>query len=372
MEFRTLGRTGLKVSAISLGTEYLLGLPREHMAAVVHEAIRSGVNYFDLFFANPTFRDNMGLAFAGQRQAVFLAAHLGAIETNGQSDRTNDVLLAERYFNDFLERYHTDYVDVLFLHNVDLAEDYAAVMGSGGLRDLALRLRRAGKARAIGFSGHTVATARQVVESGDVDVLMFPVNLAGDAIPGREGLCQACADRGVGLVAMKPYAGGRLLRPEHVLALQQQQGNGEQTPVEGRAAITAVQCLAYVLAQTGVCTVVPGCQDLAQLAAAQAYWTASAEEKAFAPILSAFADYRKGECVYCNHCLPCPVHIDIGKTIYLLETASQPPRGHLLARQAPSAPASACVECGACDARCPFGVGPMAKVLQAAGLPAQA
>lgn len=370
MEYRTLGRTGFSVSAISLGTEYLIGLPREHVGAVIHEAIRVGVNYFDLFYANPVFRDITGAAFVGRREAVFLAAHLGSIDLDGQYSRTNDKTLAERYFFDFLDRYHTDYVDVLFLHDIDLLEDYTATMRPGGVRDLALRLRREGRVRAIGFSGHTVATARQAVETGDVDVLMFPINLAGHAIEGREELFRLCAESGVGLVAMKPFAGGRLLRPEHVLAIGQH-GGGEQSAGERKAAMTPVQCLAYVLAQTGVCTVVPGCQDLKQLAAAQEYWTASAAEREFASILSAFAQYRKGECVYCNHCLPCPAKIDIGKTILSLETSSGQPRGHLLPRKGTSAPPSDCVECGGCDARCPFGVGPMAKVLLAASLQGQ-
>lgn len=368
MEYRTLGRTGFSVGAISLGTEYLIDLPREHVVGVVHEAIRLGVNYFDLFFANPIFRDNMGAAFAGWRHSVHLAAHLGAIETNGQYARTNDPVLAERSFHDFLARYHTDYVDVLFLHNLDLPEDYAAAMGPGGLRDVALRLRRAGKARAIGFSGHTVATSLRAIETGDVDVLMFPINLAGHAIPGREELFRACVANGVGLVAMKPFAGGRLLRPEHVLASEQLPAGEERPRPERTAATTPVQCLAYVLGQAGVATTVPGCQDVEQLVASQAYWAAAPAEKDFAPVLSGFAQYRKGECVYCNHCLPCPVHIDIGKTIYLLESASQSPRGYLFARKMPSAPASDCVECGACDTRCPFGVGPMAKVRAAAAL----
>jgi uncharacterized protein len=363
MKYRALGRTGIEVSAISLGTEYLLDWPREHVTAVVEAALRCGVNYFDLFFANPAFRDNMGAAFAGHRAEALLAAHLGAIDIQGQYSRTNDAALAERFFHDFLARYHTDYVDVLYIHNVDLPDDFAAAMGPEGLLELALRLRQAGQARAIGISGHTVATARQAVETGAVDALMFPVNLAGQAIPGREELFQLCAQMGVGVVAMKPFAGGRLLRPEHVLANEPRQSDGA-----GRAAITPVQCLAYVLAQTGVCTIVPGCQDVGQVQAAQAYWSASAAEKDFTPILSAFANHRKGECVYCNHCLPCPVHIDIGKTILMLETTAQPPRGHLLARKGTSAPPSDCVECGACDARCPFGVGPMAKVRQAASL----
>ena len=77
MKYRTLGRTGFEVSEIGLGTEYLIDKTKEHVASVIHGAVANGINYFDLFFAQPEFRDHMGSAFAGHRDDVFLAAHLG-------------------------------------------------------------------------------------------------------------------------------------------------------------------------------------------------------------------------------------------------------------------------------------------------------
>ncbi|MCL4535864.1 MAG: aldo/keto reductase [Bacteroidetes bacterium] len=369
MKYRPFGRTGFQVSAISLGTEYLINRTREHVAGVVHEAIERGVNYLDLFFAQPEFRDNMGAAFRGCRHQVMLAAHLGAIDVDGQSDKTRDPTLAEAFFHDFLARYHTEYVDVLYLHNIDAQEDYDRVMALGGLLELALRLQGEGKARAIGFSGHTVATARQAVESGQIDVLMFPINLTGHAVPGRKELFQACASRRVGLVAMKPFAGGKLLRQERTLSMENWQRGGAPMELERKLPITPIQCLAYVLSQPGLSTVVPGCKDREELAAAQAFWGASPEEKDFAPALVDFAQYSAGDCVYCNHCLPCPAAIDIGQTIRLLEAASGRPTPDLVAAYAalPS-PASECTGCGACTERCPFGVDAAARIEQAAAL----
>ncbi len=372
MEYRPLGRTGMKVSAVGLGTEYLIDQPREHVAAVVRDAVERGVNYLDVFWAQPAFRDNMGAALRDFRDRVHLAAHLGATITNGQGDRTRDPAVALQFFDDFLTRYHTDYVDVLHLHNIDPQEDYDRVMAPGGLLDLAQRLKREGKARAIGFSGHTVATALQAVESGAIDVIMFPVNLAGHAVPGRRELFQACADRGVGLVAMKPFAGGRLLRDEHTISLESWQvGAGDGAQIERRVRITPVQCLAYVLAQPGLSVAVPGCKDQAQVAAAQAIWSASPAERDFAPVLSDFAQYETGECVYCNHCLPCPAGLDVGQTIRLLDTAmarGRPDDALRAAYAALPAPASDCIQCGDCEARCPFGVPTVAKIDQAAAL----
>lgn len=368
MEYRTLGRTGERVSAIGLGTEYLIDLPPEHVARVIGAALDAGVNYYDLFFAQPHFRDAMGAAFAGRRQEAMLVAHLGAAVKDGQYQRTRNVRTSERYFHDFLERYHTDYVDVLMLHNIDGQRDYDKVMSPGGLLEMAQRFRQEGKARYIGFSGHTVETSLQAVQSGQIDVLMFPINLVGNAVPGKRDLFAACVREGVGLVAMKPYAGGRLLRPDTNVSAETFQVGGGRVSFERRLPVTAVQCLHYVLSQPGVSTIVPGCKDLEQLAAAQAYWSATEEERDFAAALADYQRYEAGQCVYCNHCLPCPAHIDIGQTIRLLDEALAGSTDSARAAYAelPGGRAADCTRCGACEERCPFGVGTMALIAQAA------
>ncbi|MDA8218505.1 MAG: aldo/keto reductase [Dehalococcoidales bacterium] len=369
MEYRSLGRTGLRVSALGLGTEYLINLPREHVVSVVHDAIARGINYFDLFFAQPAFRDNAGAAFRGYREKVLLTAHLGSVDRDGQYDKSRNPAEAGPYFADYLTRYQTDHVDVLFIHNIDEQADYDRVMGPGGLLEMAKTLRGEGKARAIGFSGHTAATAMQAVLSGQVDVLMFPINLAGHAMPGKKELFSACAERGVGLVAMKPFAGGRLLREDRTLVFNKVQVAGTPREIERKAWITPSQCLAYVHAQPGVSTVVPGCKDREQLAAAVVALTASEAEKDFAPVMADFAQYVEGECVYCNHCLPCPSYIDIGRTMRLLDSVVvRPTPKQLRAYKAQSPSPADCIECGACSERCPFGVDPMNKVEETAAL----
>jgi predicted aldo/keto reductase-like oxidoreductase len=82
-----------------------------------------------------------------------------------------------------------------------------------------------------------------------------------------------------------------------------------------------------------------------------------------------FQQYVEGECVYCNHCLPCPEMIDIGQTIRLLEMAQQHLTVELQAGyEALPAKASDCVECGVCVERCPFGVDVTTKMRQAVAL----
>jgi uncharacterized protein len=365
---RPLGRTGLSVSEISLGTEYLMDQPHDTIVEVVHEAIAAGVTYFDLFGAGPGFRDAMGAAFAGHRERVILAAHLGATVTgDGQYKKTRALRACERFFDDFLTRYATDYVDVLMLHNCDSQKDYGQVFREDGFLGLALRLQEQGLARHLGFSGHTVDTARQAVESGFIDVLMFPINLTGHAVPGKLELLRTCAAQGVAVVAMKPYGGGKLLQGTRTVRVGHYHRGGEALKLRKPDAITPVQCLAYVLAQIGVAAAVPGCASVGELHAALAYAPADAAARDFSTLLTEFDQVVEGECTYCNHCLPCPAHIDIGQTLRLLDLAESGITPDLRAAYAAlPAPAGDCTACGACEARCPFGVPTVSRIAEAA------
>jgi len=326
-----------------------------------------GINYFDLFCAAPDFRDAMGAAFAGRREQVYLAAHLGAAIKDGQYHRTRVLKTCGMYFDDFLARYRTDYVDVLVLHNCDSQKDFDHLFNEKGPLGMALRLKAEGKARFLGFSGHTVETAQQAVESGYIDVLMFPVNMTGNAIPGKKELFKACVAHGVGIVAMKPYGGGKLLQEQRTVQVARYQTGGGAVKVGKKAPITPVQCLAYTLSQVGVCAAIPGCESVAHVRDALAYEQAGDAERDFSAVLGDFEQYVPGECVYCNHCLPCPAHIDIGQTIRLLDMSEHAPSPALRATYAAlPVKASACTACGACEKRCPFSVATVTKIQQAA------
>ncbi|MBM3501643.1 MAG: hypothetical protein FJX74_23565, partial [Armatimonadetes bacterium] len=234
-----------------------------------------------------------------------------------------------------------------FLHNCDEPEDYELVITQHFA--LADRFREEGKARFIGFSGHNPQIARRAATSGLVDVVMLQVHLLEHSREGRDELLDACAEHDVGFIAMKPYAGGKLLR-EHA-----------------SAAVTPVTCLSYALAQRGVSMVLPGPQDLAELNDAVSYLDATDEQRDFAPALQELGTVECASCVYCNHCLPCPAGIDVGGVTRLLDLAEG---GALEAARTDYArlpvKASECVECGDCAARCPWGLDAPAAMAKAA------
>lgn len=127
MEYRTLGRTGLRVSEIGLGGEWFNGLTAQESAAIIDAAQEKGINYIDIFMPQAPTRSNLGVALEGRREKFIIQGHLCTVFEDGQYTRTRDIEKTRRSFEDLLERLHTDYIDVGMIHYVDSEEDFRTV-----------------------------------------------------------------------------------------------------------------------------------------------------------------------------------------------------------------------------------------------------
>jgi len=345
-ETRTLGRTALEVGVIGLGTEHL-GTACQNMDEVLDLAVSAGANYIDVLYNDPIdlhadYWEAIGPALRRHRQRLVLALHWGSLYHE-------DIDHCQQCFDQCLDRLGNGYAEIAMPSLVDTEPHW-----KGWAQECIGRLRayqRDGRVGFIGISSHNVDVARIAVESGLINVLMFPVNLYqhhGDQ--ERELLLQSCAEHGVGVVAMKPYYGGRLL-----------------VSAGGRTGITPAQCLHYVLSQP-VAVAVPGCRDAEHLRQALTYLEASDEERQFAPLHDELADRLRGVCVQCGHCLPCPQGIPIPTVINRVEYVEFYSRAPFFEQwfremyRADPAKGSDCVECEVCLERCPFDVDIISKM----------
>jgi uncharacterized protein len=347
METRTLGRTGLEVGVIGLGTEHLQH-KSDVMDAVLGAAVEAGANFVDLLYPDPrgndrSFYEPFGPLLRSRRDKFVLAAHWGSGET-WEVDR------CQRCFDDLLAETGNGYAEIGMMTMVD---DDAKWNGWAQQSiERLVRYKEQGRIGHIALSGHVTPVALKAVESGLVDVLMFNINMIGHGDPANAALMQACVERGVGLVVMKVYHGGTLLNI-----------GGNPT------GITPSQCMAYVLSQPGVVTTVPGPKDATEWQATLAYLHATPEEQDFGPVLAGLAERLAGHCVYCGHCLPCPEGLDIGWLIWHLDQATLPiPDWLAESYDRLTVHASACIECDDCLTRCPFSVDIIGKLHAAADL----
>ena len=380
MEYRKLGRTGMTVSAVSLGCEHLQGKDYATVKTVIDAALDKGINFLDVFMSEPCVRSDIGKALQGRREQVIIQGHLGSCWVDGQYKVSRDMDEVTFAFEDLLERLQTDYIDVGFLHFVDQENDWDALEKSDMLK-YALSLKEKGVIRAIGMSSHDAVTAKKAVDSGYIDVLMFSLNPAYDLVPkeqdmteiftevidgkkqdfsgftlepARAALYRACEEKGVAITVMKTLAMGTLL-------------SAERSPLG--VALTEAQCIHYALRRPAVAAVMIGMQRISDVENAVSYFETPESERDCSQILASLGMFNAdGRCMYCNHCLPCPSKIDIAavnKYLDLVELDKKPAETVREHYAVLDNTASACVACGACEKRCPFHVNVMEHMKRA-------
>lgn len=367
MEYRELGRTGIKVSVIALGCEGFVANEGALTEQLLNAAEQGGINCIDLYAPQPEMRSRLGKWLRGRRGKFVLQAHLCTVWQEGQYKRTREIGEVKASFEDLLTRLATDYIDIGMIHYVDSLEDWEAVAG-GPVMAYAREMQAQGKIRYIGLSSHNPAAAMQSVQSGLIDVLMFSVNPCYDLQPAnedcyalwdgknydrqivnmdpeREALYETCSRLGVAITVMKAFGGGDLL-------------DEELSPV-GKA-LTVNQCLHYALTRPGVAAVMSGAHTVDELEKCLEYTTAADVEKDYAAAFAALPKISwEGHCMYCGHCAPCPQGIDVAavtKFLNLTKAQNSVPetvREHYAALRHH---AGECVKCGACEKRCPFKV----------------
>ena len=368
MQKRMLGKTGLMVSEIGFGGEWLERHSEDEAVELMRYAGSKGINIIDCWMPDPKSRDIIGRAMQGNRENWYVQGHLGSTWQDGQYVRSRDLNYVKPAFEDLLARLRTDYIDLGMIHYVDTMEDWERLQDSAYM-DYVEELKDKGAIRHIGMSSHNPETAQAAVRSGRIEMLLFSVNPAFDMLPANEDLDELlsegyqydgklagidaaraelyrlCEEKDVGITVMKGFAGGRLF-------------DEKRSPFGVR--LSPVQCIHYALTRPGVSSILCGYDTKEQIDQALHYEDASEEEKDYASVLAnaPFHSYR-GECTYCGHCKPCAAKLDIAMINKYYDLAAMQPsvpatiRSHyeLLAHKA-----SECIACGACEARCPFGV----------------
>lgn len=378
MEYRILGRTGIKVSVIGIGGEGFENRSYEESEEIIDCAIKEGINFIDVYNSNPEERSNIGKALSKYPRSSFaVEGHMCSIWDRGQYRRSRDINEVVNAYEDFLARMQLTYVDVGIIHYVDDQKDFDNIF-NGEIIKYAKELKSKGIIKSLGMSTHNPDIAFRAVETGLIDVILFSINAAYDMLPAtedvdmlfkestfknrtyegidpkRDRLYRTCQNAGVALTVMKGYAAGVLL-------------NDKESPF-GKA-LTPVQCLHYCLTRPAVASVMVGVSSPDQVLAAAAYADASNKEKDYSEVLantprSSFS----GHCMYCGHCAPCSKKIDIASVNKYLDLA-------LIQKNVPETlknhyalmehHAGECIGCGLCMKNCPFGVNIINKMKQA-------
>lgn len=231
MKYRQLGKTGLNVSEIGFGGEWLSRHPEEESVELIRYAGKRGINIIDCWMPDELSRRIIGKAIHDDRESWIVQGHLGSILRNGQSDKSRDLKDVIPAFENHLKVMDTPYIDIGMIFFMDSMTDWENAHKTGYM-DYIREQKRIGRIRHIGMSTHNPRMGKLAAESGMVEMILFSVNPAFDMLPASENIdtifadefdaklsgidpdraefYKTCEEKGVGITVMKPFAGGRL------------------------------------------------------------------------------------------------------------------------------------------------------------------
>ena len=329
MQYVTLGNTGLRVSRLGFGGIPIQRIDQPGARALLKAAHDAGINYIDTARAYTVSEAWIGqsLEELGLRDDFVLATKCRAL--------TAEDMRAELAAS--LRDLRTDRIDLYQFHNPSLA-DLDKILAPGGALEALLAAKAEGTVGHIGLTAHLAAVFERALDVPEIETIMFPYNIVEQQ--GAE-LIARCAASGKAFIDMKPLAGGAI--------------------EDGRLA------LRYVLADPGVTVAIPGMAEERELrinldAAADTAPLTREELDACQKVRDTLGTQF---CRRCNYCAPCTVGIQIPSAFlfdgyiarYGLEQWARERYATLPVK------ASACVECGACETRCPYNL-PIRQMLK--------
>ena len=329
MEYRILGKTGLKISRMGFGGIPIQRIDAEGTRRLMLRLLECGVNYIDTARGYTVSEEYLGYGLEGIREHFVLA-------TKSMS-RTAEAMAKDIDIS--LRNLRTDYIDLYQVHNPSM-EQLDTVMAPGGALEALTEARDAGKIGHIGLTAHSLEVFEKALTLPWVETIMFPYNLVEQQ---GEELIHKCAEKGIGFIAMKPLAGGAI--EDATLALR------------------------FICSNPDVTVVIPGMFDLKEidqnLAASEDSSPLSAEETA--RIREIRNQLGSNFCRRCNYCAPCTVGINIPGVFLFQGYLDRYGLGDWAKDRYSSmaVKAGACVECGACETRCPYHL-PIRKMLKKA------
>lgn len=327
-------------------------IDEEQSLAMLHEAYRAGVNYYDTAWG---YHDEGSEPFIGKflsqidRDKVFVATKLPCWLVKTRADMDD-------FLEKQLERLQTDHIDYYLLHALN-KKSWNTVHELGVL-DFLEQAKASGKIRYIGFSFHDdYDTFANIVQSWDWDFTQIMLNyLDTDYQAGLKGF-RLAVSKNMGVISMEPLRGGKLVHhiPPEVEEVWESAKN-TQSPVQ-RALTWVWDKPECTLLLSGMSSLEQVRQNIELSQNAEANVLSDAEQHIYSKAREAYLSRIPYLCSECRYCMPCPYGVNIpanlGQYAEALMFEDKNSKEAYLSFIPEKMRANQCVECGECLSKCP-------------------
>ena len=207
-----LSSHGLGIEHFARGVRKLTNLTRdENSKLILEEAYKLGITHYDLVFNLPYFFDVFREFIKDKRKKITFTTHLGSFydeKANGHK-KTRSLKKIQQTFDGMLESLNLDYADLALIQFVTNEEDYENIINKGIL-EYAQQLKKEGKAKAVGVSAHNPELLLKMIEGGEFDVIMFPLNFATGILNSTKRLIEICKQKEITVIAIKNLLKGKV------------------------------------------------------------------------------------------------------------------------------------------------------------------
>ena len=359
MQYVPFGKTGIQVSRLGFGC---MRLPydekdgvkvfnTEKSVEMIRRAMELGVNYFDTapYYCDKQSEVIVGKALKGLRNKVYLSTK-NPIENDSGDD-------FEKRLETSLTKLDTDYIDFYHMWGIDLDTYDTKIIIKDGPLARALKLKEQGLIRHISFSFHDEPeNLLKILKRGEgiFSSVLCQYNLLDRS--NEEGMARA-HEMGLGVVVMGPVGGGRLGAPSDVI----------QRMLPGKVQSSAEVALRFVFNNPNVHIALSGMGslDMVEENSRLASSIMPLTEEEVQRVESMMAENKRLSelyCTGCNYCMPCPAGINIPEIFKMMNYH----RVYKITDYARNQyamigtvdwmkyeNASSCLDCGACEGKCP-------------------
>jgi len=328
MRYMKFGRTSLNISELGFGGIPIIRLNKDIAVKVIRRAYERGITFYDTANAYRDSEEKIGCAFEGMRGKVVIATK--TLQRNAQG--------ATKQLENSLRMLKTDYIDLYQLHQIAQEKDLTAVTDPEGALEAVVKAKDEGKVRFIGVTSHNLSMAVKLVKTGLFSSIQFPFNFIENA--PKDELHTTARELGMGILAMKPFAGGVIDNADVTFKFLRQYP--DVIPIPGFDSVDRVDEVVSFYERSNVVTE----QDQ--------------------QIMERYrSELGKVFCRRCEYCQPCPngVMITMAMGYKILASRMSPAVSIDFGRVAMES-VKLCDDCGTCVERCPYEL-PILEMLKA-------